>query len=407
MPRIPRNDSGLAKLAVLLGLAGAVAVGATGAVLLNGSSNPLASVGVGPQPTPAPTVVVAVAGARGATVPWSAPLTFSVTDGTITSVTTTAADGTPLAGTLTPTRWTSNTTLVPRQTYTVHAEVKNGDGKSSTIDKQVQASAATQVLHATISPAGGVYGIGQPVIVRFDRMVKGAATRAAVLSRLQVTTTPAVAGAWHWYNSYEVHYRGPQYWKPGSTVKTTASLGGLRLPGSATWGDTTPTTSQYSIGDALVGTVDVTAHKMTVTRNGKVVRVMNVSTGRDKYPTKGGVHIVLVRQAKFLYNSATVGIPTASPDGYYEYLPWSVRISNGGAFVHANPATVGVQGVLNVSHGCVNASIADAKWFYDNSKLGDIVNVIHSVAPPNLGDEGMADWNYSWAEWKLGGLNGY
>jgi lipoprotein-anchoring transpeptidase ErfK/SrfK len=145
---------------------------------------------------------------------------------------------------------------------------------------------------------------------------------------------------------------------------------------------------------------------MTVTRNGKVVHTMKVSTGRDKYPTKGGVHIVLVREKKHLYNSATVGIPTASPDGYYEFLPWSVRISNGGAFVHANPATARVQGITNVSHGCVNTSIVDAKWFYDNSKLGDIVNVIHAAVGPLRTDAGMSDWNYTWAEWKAGNLSG-
>jgi lipoprotein-anchoring transpeptidase ErfK/SrfK len=161
-----------------------------------------------------------------------------------------------------------------------------------------------------------------------------------------------------------------------------------------------------TIGDALVATVDVTAHKMTVTRNGKVVRVVNVSTGRDKYPTKGGVHIVLVREKEHLYNSATVGIPTASPDGYYEKLPWSVRISNGGAFVHANPATVRYQGSTNVSHGCVNASVEDAHWFYDNTHLGDIVNVIHAAIGPTRWDAGMADWNYSWETWQKGNLTG-
>jgi lipoprotein-anchoring transpeptidase ErfK/SrfK len=275
------------------------------------------------------------------------------------------------------------------------------------VDKTVQATAATQLLHATVSPAGGVYGIGQAVIVRFNHAVNGPVARAAVIAKLQVETAPTVEGAWHWYNSFEVHYRGQQYWKPGTTVKTTATLDGLRLSGTSIWGDPDAATGQYAIGDALVGTVDVTAHKMTVTRNGKVVRVMNVSTGRDQYPTKGGVHIVLVRQARFLYDSSTVGIPTANPDGYYHYLPWSVRISNGGAFVHANPGTLSAQGVRNVSHGCVNMSVADAKWFYDNSKLGDIVDVTHSVAQPNKGDAGMADWNYTWAEWKAGGLTSY
>jgi lipoprotein-anchoring transpeptidase ErfK/SrfK len=398
-------DSGIARLAVVLGVAGVLAVGSTGAVLLSSSGSSL-SIGAGPTPTPAPSVATAVQGARGATVPWNAPLTFAVTDGTLTSVVATAADGTALPGTLTPSRWTSATTLVPTRAYRLHAEVKDGDGKTTVVDRLVRASAATTQLHATVSPAGGVFGIGQAVIVRFDQKVKGAAARSAVLQHLRVTTTPAVEGAWRWYNSFEVHYRGPAYWKPGTTIKVTAALDGLRVPGTDAWGAKEAVTRQYSIGRALIATVDVTAHLMHVTVDGKLVRTVKVSTGRAKYPTKGGVHVVLVREKVHLYDSATVGIPTASPDGYYEKLPWSVRISNGGAFVHANPATTRVQGVTNVSHGCVNTSIVDAKWFYDNSKLGDVVNVIHAAIGPVKSDAGMSDWNYTWAEWKAGNLDG-
>lgn len=407
MTRSPRSDSGLARLTVVLGLVGAAVLGGTGALLVSGGSSPLAAVtGNAPTPSPAPTVGVALAGAQGDTVPWERPLTLAITDGTLVSVSVTGPDGTPLEGTLTPQRWTGRTTLTPTKSYTLHAEVKDSAGKSSTVDRVVTAAAAAEQIHATVSPAGGVYGVGQAAIVRFDQKVKGAAARKAVLDRLQVTTVPAAPGAWRWYNSYEVHYRGPAYWKAGTKISVIAALSGLRVPGTRVWGAEAPVTGSYSIGDALIGTVDIKAHTLTVRRDGKVVRVMNVSTGRDKYPTKGGVHVVLVREKVHLYNSATVGIPTASPDGYYEKLPWSVRISNGGAFVHANPATVKYQGRVNVSHGCVNASIADAKWFYENSKLGDIVDVVNAAVGPLKSDAGMSDWNYTWAEWSAGNLDG-
>lgn len=404
-PTAPGSDAGVARLALVLGVVGALALGGTGVALLAGSSRGLTGT-PGPTPTPAPPVVAAVSGATGATVPWSKPLTFSVTDGTLVSVAVQTADGTPLAGTLAPTSWVSATTLVPDTTYQLHAVVADARGARSSLDKVVRSTPAAKVLHATLSPDGGTYGIGQAVIVRFDHAVTGVAARTAVLQRLKVTASPAVEGAWHWFNSYEVHYRGREYWKPGTVVTVSASLGGLRVPGTDVWGATRPRSTSYSIGRALVATVDVTAHVMTVTIDGKVARTVKVSTGRDKYPTKGGVHVVLVRQAVQLYDSSTVGIPTASPDGYYEKLPWSVRISNGGAFVHANPATTRVQGVANVSHGCVNTSVADAKWFYDNSKLGDVVNIIHAAVPPVVTDEGMADWNYTWEQWQAGGLDG-
>jgi lipoprotein-anchoring transpeptidase ErfK/SrfK len=389
----------------LLAVVAAAAVGGVGVVVLSSSDSPTAVQAAGPHPAPAPSAVAQVDQTTGSTVPWDQPLTVSVTNGRLTSVTVTGPDGAPLVGTLTPQGWTSATTLVPRTTYRVHAELVNDDGHESSYDRAVRASAAKE-LKATVLPRGGTYGIGQPVVVHFNRPVKGAAARRAVMARLTVTAQPPVAGAWRWYNSYEVHYRGPSYWKPGTVVSVQADLSGLRLPGTKVWGANQVRTGGMTIGDALVATVDVTAHTMTVTRNGKVVRTVKVSTGRDKYPTKGGVHIVLVREKEHLYNSATVGIPTNSPDGYYEKLPWSVRISNGGAFVHANPATVRYQGSTNVSHGCVNASVKDAKWFYENTHLGDIVNVIHAAVGPVRWDAGMADWNYSWATWQKGNLNG-
>lgn len=392
----------------LVAVAVAAAVGGTVAVVLtSGSDGRTLFRADGPTPAPAPTAVAQVVRAQGDVVPWDAPLRVTVTNGTIRSVVATGPDGATMDGSTTADGWVSTaTSLVPRAAYVLHVEVVNGDGKASSYDRTVHAAAPAHELRATVSPQGGTYGIGQPVIVRFNRAVKGADARRAVMERLVVTSTPAVAGAWRWFNSYEVHYRGPSYWKTGTTVSVSADLTGLRVPGTDMWGVDGARTGSMTIGDALVATVDVTAHKMTVTRNGTVVRVVNVSTGRDKYPTKGGVHIVLVREKEHLYNSATVGIPTNSPDGYYEKLPWSVRISNGGAFVHANPATVKYQGSINVSHGCVNASIADAKWFYENSHLGDIVNVIHAAIGPTRWDAGMADWNYSWETWQQGNLDG-
>jgi lipoprotein-anchoring transpeptidase ErfK/SrfK len=391
-------------LRAVIAVAAVAATAGTGALVLTSGHGAAVIRASGPTPAPAPTPVARIAAATGDVVPWNSPLRVVVANGTITSVSATGPDGLPLPGLLDAAGWVSATELLPRAAYTLHVELVNGDGVASTYDRTVHAAAPTSVLKATIAPAGGTYGIGQPVIVRFNHAVTGAAARRAVLDRLTVTATPSVEGAWRWFNSYEVHYRGPSYWKTGTEVQVSADLSGLRVPGTDTWGALDRRTGGMTSGDALIATVDVTAHKMTVTRNGKVVRIVNVSTGRDKYPTKGGVHIVLVREKEHLYNSATVGIPTSSPDGYYEKLPWSVRISNGGAFVHANPATVKYQGSLNVSHGCVNASIADARWFYYNSHLGDIVNVVHAAVGPTRWDAGMADWNYTWKTWQQGNL---
>jgi lipoprotein-anchoring transpeptidase ErfK/SrfK len=195
----------------------------------------------------------------------------------------------------------------------------------------------------------------------------------------------------------ELHYRGPTYWTSGTSITLSANLRRLQLS-DGTWGSGTRRTT-FRIGDAMVSTVDVTKHVMAIRRNGKLLRVAKVSTGRDKYPTKGGVHIVLEKTRLKVMDSATVGIPRNSPDGYYEKVPFSVRISNGGAFVHAASWSVRSQGVRNVSHGCVNMSPADAEWFFGLAKRGDIVNVLNSPVKPVLWDPGMSDWNIAFADW--------
>jgi lipoprotein-anchoring transpeptidase ErfK/SrfK len=132
------------------------------------------------------------------------------------------------------------------------------------------------------------------------------------------------------------------------------------------------------------------------------VRSVPISAGRTKYPTMGGVHIVLYKSYDVIMDSQTVGIPRNSPDGYYEHVFWDVAISNGGEFVHAAPWSVGAQGNSNVSHGCVNLSPADATWFYGFSTLGDVVEVVGSPRPPS-DDAGTLDWRLPWEQWAQGG----
>jgi lipoprotein-anchoring transpeptidase ErfK/SrfK len=151
--------------------------------------------------------------------------------------------------------------------------------------------------------------------------------------------------------------------------------------------------------------VNANTHRMRVTSNGHTLKVLPVSTGRDKYPTTNGIHFVIEKTQDELMDSATVGIPRDSPDGYYEHVFWSVRISNSGEFVHAAPWSVGSQGHANVSHGCVNLSTADATWFYKQARRGDVVQVVGSPKKPG-NSFGVVDWNLSWAAWLAGSATG-
>src|SRR5262249_59589274 len=75
---------------------------------------------------------------------------------------------------------------------------------------------------------GETYGVGIPIVVDFGSSIPSA-DRAAVQSRLFVTSLPAQVGAWRWISSTEVVYRPRSYWKPGTAVTFRSALGGLPI----------------------------------------------------------------------------------------------------------------------------------------------------------------------------------
>ncbi|HET8930389.1 MAG TPA: L,D-transpeptidase, partial [Acidimicrobiales bacterium] len=173
---------------------------------------------------------------------------------------------------------------------------------------------------------------------------------------------------------------------------------GLHL-GNGVWG-VDGRTVDFSIGDAHISTVDAGAHTMSVQVNGQVVNTFPVSTGRPgpTTETRSGVHVVNEKSPMVIMDSSTIGIPVDSPEGYKIEAEWSVRISNSGEFVHSAPWSVDSQGHANVSHGCVNASPGNAKWFYDLTQTGDVVQVVNTprqLEPWN----GYGDWQVPWDQW--------
>ena len=391
---VPRR----ARKRLLVGLlAGAVAFGGgVGWAVSRPQSAAVQAAVAAPLPVPVP--VVTTVGQAGGAVPWDKPLALSVVDGTLRTVSAVDPDGTLLDGALTATGWSSSSTLLPGSTYRLTATVIDTAGKRHTVAVTTRTTPPSKTLHVVLSPGDGkVVGVGMTVIANLDRAVTSDTDRAAVVKRFSVTTTPSVLGDWRWMSPTELHYRGASYWAAGTTIKTHADFTRLHLS-DGVWGEGVRDTD-YSIGSAIISTVDVTKHVMTVVKDGKLLRTVKVSTGRDKYPTKGGVHLVLEKTKLKIMDSATVGIPRKSRDGYYEKVPDSIRISYGGAFVHSAGWSVRDQGIRNVSHGCVNISPADAAWFFDLVKRGDVVNVIHAAVGPKLSDPGMSDWNIPFAAW--------
>ena len=149
--------------------------------------------------------------------------------------------------------------------------------------------------------------------------------------------------------------------------------------GGGVWGDHDRSYA-FDIGPtALVSTVDITAHTMTVRQDGEVLRVIPVTTGKDGYLTRGGIKVIIAKERTRLMDSRTVDIPPGSPDAYHLLVSYAMRLTWSGEFVHAAPWSVAHQGHENVSHGCTGMSDANAAWFYGISQVGDVVRYVHST----------------------------
>jgi lipoprotein-anchoring transpeptidase ErfK/SrfK len=320
-------------------------------------------------------------------------------DGRLRAVRVSGSGGRRLAGELADDgrSWVSTGPLAPATRYRVVAEAVDEAGAPTRRQTTFTTLRPRAELRAAIMPLDGeTVGVGLPIGVWFNQPV---ADRAAVERRLQVSSSKPVTGAWHWFADNEVHYRPKAYWPAGSKVTLRARLAGTDA-GDGVWG-VADRTIRFTIGQRRVSVVDVRTHRMKVTAGGRTLRVLPVSTGRERYPTTNGVHFVIEKSAVKLMDSSTVGIPRNSPGGYYQRVNWSVRISNSGEFVHAAPWSTGSQGRANVSHGCVNLSTANAAWFFRQTRRGDVVEVRGS--PKRPGDSfGVADWNMSWRGWLAG-----
>ncbi len=365
--------------------------------------------------TDVPDAAVRISPADGATdVRPDTPVDVAVLDGRLVAVEVrpVGAVGTPGAGTgpgaatadtvtgalsADGTRWTSSAALALGTRYEVTATVRSAHGPA-TARSSFTTLTPTARLGPIVSPGDdAVTGVAQVVRVQFRAPVTD---RAAVEKRLAVTSRPSVEGGWRWVSDHEVRWRPRSFWPAHTAVEVDAALEGVDA-GGGVWGERNIHVS-FRIGDAQVSYVDVRTHKMVVTRDGAPVKTFDQSAGADRYPTQNGTHVVLEKMQKVVMDSATVGIPRNSPDGYLTTTFWNVRISNSGEFVHGAPWSVDSQGRANVSHGCVNLAPADAEWFFNFSRPGDAVVVTGSTRPPSTTDAGTADWNTPWDQWLAG-----
>jgi lipoprotein-anchoring transpeptidase ErfK/SrfK len=350
-----------------------------------------------PAPQPQAQVSILPADKAGNISP-TLPVSARVTGGELQRIALTNADGKTVAGTLSEDRrsWTSTEPLGYGKTYTWSGTAAGPDRLSVPVTGSFTTVKPQQLLHATLNIGDGdTVGIAAPVILQFDDHVSN---KAAVERALQVQTSVPTEGSWAWLpddnGGSRAHYRPKDYWQPGTTVSVTAKLYGVAL-GEGSYGKEDVST-KFTIGRAQIVKADVNSHRMIVLRDGQEIMNFPASYGLSSDPnrnTTSGTHVVMNKAQTVLMSNRKYG---------YVNIPehWAVRISNNGEFIHANPETTGVQGSVNVTHGCINLSTQNAQEFFNSAIFGDPVEITNSPTPLTGADGDIYDWTVPWDAWQ-------
>ena len=294
--------------------------------------------------------------------------------------------------------WHSASPLGAGVDYTVRVRGRDGDGNPGHGVFAFSTARKGRMLRVVLGPTGKTYGVGQPVTARLSEAVKGSAARSLVESGLQVTSRPSAPGRWHWMDDRTLHYRPEHYWPPHATISVESKLYGLKIRDGLYGGPDHGIT--FRTGDRIEALVDAGTHRMTVSKNGKVLRTIPVTTGKPGFETRNGIKVVLARQEVVRMTGRSIGISPGSADDYDLMVRWAVQVTHSGEYVHAAPWSQSAHGFANVSHGCTGMSMEAAEWFYRLVRPGDIVEVVNSSGEmmPPFGN-GFGDWNVPWEKW--------
>jgi lipoprotein-anchoring transpeptidase ErfK/SrfK len=345
------------------------------------------------------------------------PVTVTAQDATLQAVTVTNPDGKQVGGEFDADRksWRTSEHLGYGKQYKVTASGTNSAGQPieqtsafTTLKPRNQTMPYLRASDTHLLKERSTYGVGQTIQMWFDEPITD---KASVQKLLTVNTSPETEGAWHWFGSQRVEWRPKEYWKPGTQVSVKADVYGKDL-GQGLFGQS-DVSGSFKIGDSRIAVADNSSKQMQVYVNGEMVRKMPVSLGKGGYNktadgqtinywTNGGAHVVLDKAQETRMTSASYGVKDPKdPNFYDEKIKLTVRISNGGEYVHMADWNIPAQGRLNTSHGCINVAPAHAQWFYENFIPGDVVDVKNSPVTLKATD-GIGAWTLSWDQWVQG-----
>ncbi|MER5742242.1 Ig-like domain-containing protein [Streptomyces sp. NPDC059913] len=335
----------------------------------------------------------------------------TVAKGTLSQVAMTTAAGAEVKGTLAADgkSWKPDVQLERSTTYKINATAKDAKGREAHENSSFTTVSPANSFIGNFTPEdGSTVGVGMPVSINFNKAITN---KKAVQAGITVTSSSGQQVVGHWFNAQRLDLRPENYWQGGSTVTLKLALDGVE-GANGVFGVQQKTVT-FKVGRNQVSTVDAKTKMMTVTRDGKTVKTIPISSGSPDNPTYNGQMVISEKFKETRMNGATVGFTDSDGKGEYDIkdVPHAMRLSTSGTFIHGNYwGARSIFGSANTSHGCVG--LADVKgagdanqpaaWFYNNSLIGDVVIVKNSPDKTISPDNGLNGWNMSWSEWTAG-----
>ena len=261
---------------------------------------------------------------------------------------------------------------------------------------------------ASVSPQPATYGVGIIVTIRFSQSVPWA-LRREVVSRLKVKSSkPLGASGWAWRDSATVLFRPRKFWPAYAKVQIStradyAVLGQVVQSGAdgqqpLRWGGSINQT--FRTGRSQIVNVNARTNRAAVVRDGQTIRTMGVSLGKPGWDTRSGIKVLMDKYYVKRMTSQSIG----AEDEYVLDVPYAIRMTDSGEFIHAAPWAVNRIGRWNGSHGCTNLFTYDAQWLFNTRLYGDPV-VTTGTNRYMTSDNGMGGpWNVDWSLWRTGRL---
>ncbi|WP_394815865.1 L,D-transpeptidase [Streptomyces gibsoniae] len=354
------------------------------------------------------TATIAISAKDGSTDASINATGVKVSDGKLTEVKmTVAGTSTAVAGEISAdgASWKPKEQLERGTKYEISATAKDANDRVSAANSIFTTVSSANSFIGTYTPDDGTtVGVGMPVSFDFDKAITD---KKAVQSHITVTSSSGQQVVGHWFGTQRLDFRPEDYWKAGSKVTMKIDLDGVQ-GANGIYGVQKKTVT-FTIGRSQVSTVDARTQTMTVVRDGQTLKTVPVSTGSPQHTTYNGQMVISEKFTQTRMNSQTVGL-----GGEYDIadVPHAMRLTTSGTFIHGNywynqgNPPFGREGT---SHGCVGMADVQgaqgdttAKWFYDNSLIGDVVVVKNSPDTTVAPDNGLNGWNMAWSAWTAG-----